>query len=65
MISFAKKVDKMSENELRGELTATRQIIDDIYDVAKDATKGKAETAAGKQNIINQIARYCYRSMPD
>ncbi len=64
MITFIKKVEKMSVRELRAELSTTREIIDDIYGVAKDGTKGMAETAAGKQNIINQIARYCYRDMP-
>ena len=64
MITFIKNVEKMSERELRAELTATREIIDDIYSEIQDSTKGKAETANGKQNILNQIARYCYRSMP-
>lgn len=64
MITFEKKVEMMSKQELRNELTATRQIIDDIYELTKDSTKGGAETANGKQNLINQLGRYCYRSMP-
>lgn len=65
MITFEKKIEKMSVRELRVELSECRKIIDDIYDVTKDSTKGKAETANGKQNLINQVARYCYRSMPE
>ena len=61
MITFEKKIDMMSKQELRNELSATREIIDDIYNLTKE---GKAETVIGKQNIVNQIARYCYREMP-
>lgn len=64
MITFEKDVAKMSQGELRLELSATRCIIDDIYKLTKDSHRGQCETAKGKQNLINQIARYCYRKMP-
>lgn len=65
MMSFVKKVEMMSKAELRAELTATRQIIDDIYDLTKEPQKNPtAVTDKAKRNILNQIARYCYRSMP-
>lgn len=63
MITFIKNVEMMSKAELRKELSACREIIDDIYDEIQDGPK--AETAAGKQNLINQISRYCYRKMPE
>lgn len=62
MITFTKNVDKMSEGELRVELKATRKIIDDIYELTKP--KNRPATLLGRDNIINQIARYCYRKMP-
>ena len=62
MITFEKKIDKMLMSELRAELGCTRKIIDDIYELTTDAIQ--VQTVNGKQNIINQIARYCYRGMP-
>ena len=64
MLTFTKNIEKMSAREMRQELKATQSIIDDIYDLTRDSIKGRSETAKGKQNVINQIARYCCREMP-
>lgn len=64
MITFTKTIAKMSEHELRAELSVTRSIINDIHDLSKEAHKGQCNTANGKQNLINQIARVCWRKMP-
>lgn len=64
MKTFIKDTEKMTERELRLELMVTRRIIDDIYELTENSQAGMAESAQGKQNIINQIAHYCRRKMP-
>lgn len=61
IMDFEKIVDKMSIRELRHEVTLRRGIIEDIYKLTLDSQTDRAETAHGKQQIINQIAHFCRR----
>jgi hypothetical protein len=54
MKTFVKKVDKMSDHELRRELMVTRRIIDDISLLSKDSKVGRADI----QRMLGQIEDY-------